>query len=254
MKLEPGERRVWVGAAAIAVGVIAGVTLLFRAPRVTPAAKSPATPAVEPIPGKPRAAVGITRLDVEGGSTMLREEATLRDPTPLFLPTRWNASEEVVPVVARVDPGRAFRSYGPWLEFSESELKLNLPPPVAVPRWPADAFAFDRPAQPFAGFGQTDRPVTALPERGAFVRVISENDGREVFAEALAKARPPGDLPWEPLAFVVAVDATGVVRPPVLTESSRVASVDDYFQRYLTRTLHVGERLAPGFYRVSIGP
>ena len=56
------------------------------------------------------------------------------------------------------------------------------------------------------------------------------------------------------MEFLIAVDAMGLVGPPILTESSRVAAVDGYFQIYLVKTLHAGERLAPGFYRVCIGP
>ena len=56
------------------------------------------------------------------------------------------------------------------------------------------------------------------------------------------------------MEFLVAVDAMGLVGPPTLTESSRVAAVDGYFQNYLVKTLHAGQRLAPGFYRICIGP
>ena len=45
-----------------------------------------------------------------------------------------------------------------------------------------------------------------------------------------------------------------MVGPLVLTVHSDVAEVDAYFGRYLVEKLMVGQRLEPGFYRISIGP
>ena len=241
--------RAWTAAGAAGAGMLALVTVLFRAPK-SPAFGSGGESGVE----KPPAAVGIAQIGAQGGSPLLQEEATLRDPTPLYLPTRWNAGEGAVPAAARLDAGRGFRNYEPRLAFNDEELTLNFPPAVAVPKRPAEAFAVDKPGAPYAGFGQVDGRIKPLAARGAFARVVSAGDGREALAEALPAAKPPGDVPWEPMEFLVAVDVVGVVRPPVLTASSHVPSVDQYFQDYLTRTLHVGERLRPGFYRVSIGP
>jgi hypothetical protein len=82
---------------------------------------------------------------------------------------------------------------------------------------------------------------------------MEARNGQRLLAQPLADANPPGAA-WQPLEFLVAVDAMGLVGPPILTESSRVAAVDGYFQNYLVKTLHAGQRLAPGFYRVCIGP
>ena len=258
MNGQHSDWRVWGLAGAASLAVLALVLLLFRSPGLPVSPARPAGPASAAKPGviapaDGLAAVGLERLG-EAGSPLLREEANLRDPTPLYLPTRWNAGSDAVPAAARLDPGRSFPNYRPRLVFSETELALSFPPAVAVPQRPAEAFAVDKPAAPFAGIGQLEGRIAPLAVRGAFARVVRAGDGEEALAEALPDARPPVDIPWEPLEFLVAVDVAGVVRPPVLTASSHLASVDQYFQDYLTRTLHVGERLRPGFYRVSIGP
>jgi hypothetical protein len=133
-------------------------------------------------------------------------------------------------------------------------LKLNLPAPIDVPTRPADAFASEKPTRPFEGLGQKDEPPPILSPRGAFVRVTAAANGQSIIAEPLQDANPPNDAAWQPLEFLVAVDRVGVVRPPVLTESSSVAAVDGYFVEYLVNRLHIGERLSPGFYRISFGP
>ena len=165
-----------------------------------------------------------------------------------------SAGENALPHDQRREPGSSFSDFPPKFAFEAADLKWKLPPPVAVPQRPAEAFATDKPRRPFVGFGETDLKVAPLALRGAFVKVAAEDDGRVVLAEALPTAKPPGDSAWEPMEFLVAIDRSGVVSPPVVTESSRVAAVDEYFQDFLTEKLHVGDRLGPGFYRVSVGP
>jgi hypothetical protein len=53
---------------------------------------------------------------------------------------------------------------------------------------------------------------------------------------------------------VAAVDAAGLVAPAAITRRSGFEDVDSYFQNFLVQTLRVGERLSPGFYRISVGP
>jgi hypothetical protein len=234
----------WLLAVAIALPVFALVLLLFRQPPGKPAAPAP----------KP-AVVGLAPLKEGAEGGLLREEATFGDPTPLFLPTPWNASENAIPEDLRREPSRAFPDFEPKLRYADSGLGLQFPADVRVPEVPADAFLSDKPNRPFLGFGETDRQVPPLPLRGAFIEVArAGGEGDRLLAQPLADARPPGDGTWQPMEFLVAIDPTGIVRPPVLTESSRVAEVDAYFENYLRIGYHLGARLRPGFYRVSIGP
>jgi hypothetical protein len=197
----------------------------------------------------------LTKVELAGdGDTLLNEEAGLRDPTPLFIPTRWNAGEEALAMNVPRELGGSFQDYAPQWAFDPAQLKLELPPAVDAPLRPADGFATDKSDRTFAGFGQTDGTVTPLPLRGGFIEVAAEDDGRVVLRQPLLEGKPPGEGTWQPLEFLVVVDSAGIVRPPVLTESSRVLTVDTYFQDYLVKSLRIGDRLAPGFYRISIGP
>ncbi|MEO5668162.1 MAG: hypothetical protein ABIR96_08900 [Bdellovibrionota bacterium] len=185
---------------------------------------------------------------------MFREATTLRDPTPLFVPTQWNAGENALAADLQREPGSTFRGYAPRFAFAEADLTLDLPPAVRIPARLVDVFGVSKVERPYVGFGEQDRLVPALTARGAFVRILAAETGELLLAQPLFDAKPTDESLWQPLEFLIAVDPSGMVRPPVLTESSRVASVDGYFQDYLVQTLHIGERLAPGFYRVCIGP
>ena len=229
----------WIFAAAGAAAVVLLVPLLFRAPEAR---------LVKPLPTVAGPAPGGVRL-----VSLKKNDAALTDPTPLFLPTEWNAGQNALPANTQREPGGSFQGYPAKLAFAENDLKLNLPAAVAVPRRPADALASDRSSQMVVELGRTDGEITQIVTRKAFVEILQAGDGERLLSQALPDAAPPGRA-WQPLEFLVAVDAAGLVGPPVLTESSRVAAVDGYFQNYLVKTLHAGQRLAPGFYRICIGP
>jgi hypothetical protein len=236
------DQRRWAVAIAAGLGLSAMVLLLFRAPR------SPAAAAVAP-----RLTVGLGRSVQGSADAVPYEDAIFHEPTPLFLPTRWNST----PDVPRPEADEAFNPFPPQLAFATNELRLNLPAPVKAPVSPVEALVANTPGNPILGFGRTDASVPQLPARGAFIEIVGAGTGTPVFSRALADARPPLAAAWQPLEFVVEVDPAGLVGPPVLTVGSGVPKVDAYFggsEGYLAQNLRVGELLNPGFYRIFVGP
>ncbi|HEX2852851.1 MAG TPA: hypothetical protein VHO24_06405 [Opitutaceae bacterium] len=233
--------RRWGIATACACVAVALVLVLFRAPVAPGGAATP--PAIAPV---------LVRA-AEGNDVAFDEQKTLADPTPLFLPTTWNAAPKGLP---RPEPGARFENFGGRLRSGagDGELKLSLPPPVSVPVTPADILLMEPPSSPLAGFGRAAVALPVLDSRRAFVEIIAEGTGRVVLRQGLADAKPPGDGVWEPMEFLVAVDAAGLVGGVAVKRRSGVEGVDNYFQGYLAQTLRVGQRLAPGFYRISVGP
>jgi hypothetical protein len=188
---------------------------------------------------------------VAPADSVLTEEADLFDRTPLFLPTRWNSAEKELP---SSDPSGGFTGYPDKLFFNGDELDLGLPAPISLPGRLPDALGENPPGDPYLGIGRTGYRPEPLPARGAYVEISEAGTGRNVFTRSLDDARPPGDGSWQPMEFLVAVDPAGLVGPPVLTVPSGQEGVDAYFGRYLSGILRVGDRLLPGFYRISVGP
>jgi hypothetical protein len=203
------------------------------------------------VPGPPEAARPANPPSVRLVDPVVTAWTMLLDPTPLFLPTEFNSSR--IDYVPR-EPGGSFAGFPFKKTFSDTELELHLPPATDVPASPADALAGDPPGAPFIGFDRADPVVEPLSPRGAYVDIMDAGTGRSVLALALADAHPPASMPWQPMEFIAAVDAAGLVGPVVPTNSSGVDDVDTYFGRYLADTLRVGQRLAPGFYRIVVGP
>jgi hypothetical protein len=232
------------GAAAV-VGLV--VLALFHAPPVS-------LPTAVPAPA------AIPLRSVSEKDARLSEEAQMRDLAPLFLPTERNARVDLLP---RREPGgsllvadgaKHFFREGGW------DFAANLPPlapglsAVEGENVPVDLILGRSTTAPLLGFGRSAAEVPAFAARGAYVEVAS-TDGRRVLSEALpVTAAPQTDKLWQPLEFLAAVDAAGLVAPLSFASRSGVEEVDAHYRNYLVRTFRIGERLAPGFYRITVAP
>jgi len=222
---------------AVAIGSGIVVTVLLGALARAPRPPGPTSPAARPM------------LILAPPDALRREETALRDPAPLFLPTQWNSR----PTPPQPDPGVAFTSYPPEPRFVPGKLDVRLPD--EVPARPADALVAHTPGNRLLGLGRTDARVSALASRGAYVEIAAAGTGVRIFSGILAGAHPPGGgALWQPLEFIAAVDAEGLVGPLALAEPSNVDAINGYFDDYLSHTFRVGERLSPGFYRIRVGP
>jgi hypothetical protein len=234
---ESGPRH-WAVAGGIALVAVGFVASLFHLPEVA------AIPA--PSVGLPPV---VLRTD-DGVDAAFDEQKILADPTPLFLPTAWNAPRKGV---ARPEPGATFENYQPNYLASEEGLRMTFPSPVAVEGDKVEIL-IDHQGSRLAGFGRSEAQPPALSERGAFVEIFAEGTGRAVLSRELKDARPPGGGAWQPMEFLGRVDAIGLVGTLRVTQQSGTEGVDDYFRRYLLQTLRIGQVLDPGVYRISVGP
>jgi hypothetical protein len=245
---DSGEKRRWIIAALAAAAVMAGVVLLFRPPTPPPAGAK--------LAGRPP--VQLARPGT--ADPILREQAEMRDLAPLFLPTDKNASLSPPPR----DPSRSFlEDESPKLRFGETETNVvkNFPPVAMVNGRPAgqagalDVFSADAAASSLAGLGREPVKIEPFPARGGFVEVVASRSGERVLAESLAaSAAPAGDQAWGPVEFLAVVDPAGLVAPLTVTTGSRVAEVDAHFGTFLAKVFRVGDRLAPGFYSITVAP
>jgi hypothetical protein len=180
----------------------------------------------------------------------MRDEAILFDLAPLFLPTKWNSTQKESP---RQEPG-SLDPYPPKYAFGDNELRLPARA-VTVPATPTEALAAEPGGSSFPGFGRSPGAILPLAARGGFVEVFAASDGKQVLAMALRDANPPAPSTgwWRPPEFLVAVDPSGLVGPLILTAGSGSGEVDEYYRNYLAENFRLGDRLRPGFYRVSAG-
>lgn len=240
----------WLLLVLVAILAAAGFLLLQTPPEDAQVIAPEQT--VETKVAGPGSSVELTRLDGSATDAVLREEAILLDPTPMFLPTEWSSAQNALPASLIRRPGRGFENYPEKLSFQESGLVVAMPD-VQSPGSPVDALLSAGVHAPFAGMGRADWEGDKLAARTAVIEVARASDGGRVYAKALAEAEIPASG-WQPLEFLVAIGPAGLVGTPVIMQRSGREEVDRFFQNYLAKTLRLGERLPPGSYRVLAGP
>lgn len=202
---------------------------------------------------KDEAPIGLTRLVQESETNLVAAEAEFLDPTPLFLPTKWNAGQNLLPSSVLRDPGQMFQDFPSRLAFTEESLELKFPERWQIPESYKDTVSAGNDRVALRGMGRGDEPAPKVQERGGLVEVAQAVDGKTVLSEAL----PVLDIPagnWRPFELVGVVDAAGLVGQLAFVQSSGVLEIDNFYRDYLVSTLHLGERLRPGFYRIFVGP
>ncbi len=240
--------RWWVAGAAAAV-LTATFVSVVRIPVAPVALRSPASSALTPP------AVRIARPDAS--DRLLQDEADLRDLRPMFLPTERNAAL----AEPRLEAGRTFLEHESFKGAAEPAVGAALPEISSIQggaleqATPLDALGATGVGLSLAGFGRQRAELAPMKARGAVVEVVSMSDGRTVWTQTLPESGTPRrDQAWNPLEMVAVVDRAGLAGPLVITEGSRIDDVDVHFRNYLAQTFRLGERLAPGFYRVIVSP
>lgn len=235
MKSVPaGDRGRWIQAALGSGFVLAVVMALFREPMRTQSSSA--------APKAPQAALGLRRVEAT--------EAALLDPTPLFLPTRWNAAQKDV---ALPKVGGAFANFPARFAFEDSELR-SLGPSRRVNTGPADLLRLDSPGAAILGIGRGDLVQAPDESRGAVVEITRLSGSAAVLVERLSGIALLETELWEPVEFVAVVDATGRCAPLVPTVRSQSDEIDSFLKKRITDAARIGSRLAPGSYKIRVGP
>jgi len=248
MRLSPqGEERFWWVAGLSAALMVSGASLLIT---IRSDGEKPV-----PVTNVPKAQpnIGLTRLMDQGGENLVAEEAKYFDPTPLFLPTEWNSDQKTLQASILNDPGRMFQDFPTRLVYAETGLGVKFP--EVGPKLGNAPETLSRLHHEMAdfGMGRGDSTVQSIPARGGYLEVSSAESGRLVFSQILPKESIPAGN-WRPFMMMAGVGVTGLIGPLSFLERSGVEEVDLYFRNYLVQSLHLGERLAPGFYQISVGP
>jgi len=241
-RTEPAFPWLWTTVAVIVV-LVAAVSLV-RTPEPPPVRRAETSPL--------RGQVGLTRLDETSGDVVTREEATFRDPTPLFLPTPWNAGADVGPPVPTTGPEGRFADYAAKLTNPAAELPVWFAP-TAAPEAPAAGLRVGERSDPFGSVGRRETAIEALPERLGFIDVLQAATGRRVLATSLAPTATAPREDWQPMEMLVGVDRAGWVQAAV-TAGSGVDEWDRFLLQFIEKDFRLAERVTPGFYRVVVGP
>jgi len=257
------SRRLW--GAAVAVATVALLLLLGllsfnngQGPRGGSAGEPPATSAFLPNAPAPQT-VGLQPIRSQSSSNegdLVAGEALFFDPSPLFLPTRWNAGAIGMPESILQEAEELFEDYAPKLRFAREGVGGGLWDDTDSAAELASELVFaDEDSVGLSEMGRRAEEPVRLPERSARLEVLEAQAARPVIVrELVPPAVAPGADGWRPLELAAVVDAVGIVGAVTLVQSSGLESVDEFFRDYVVSHLHLGERVGPGIYRILAGP
>lgn len=210
--------------------------------------------AAQPDRVAPRVPEPFVQIAGSGGAAadrVLQERAEFFDPSPMFLPTARNAGQEALPQRLVVQPGQVFLDFPAKWRVAEANLPSYGSEAVTAPEGLADVMARASEA-PFAGLGEAPSPARRVEPRVAFLEVKSIQGSALIQSPIQDAAVPRPD--FAPLEFLATVSAAGLVVQPLLVVGSGVDEVDSFFRDYLGSGFRLGDKLAPGVYRIVIGP
>ena len=212
--------------------------------------------AVPPPPSHSRPRVTVVTETGTGGGPLVKEQMELFDQQPLSMPTEWNAGAQGLPEELRRQPGEVFGMYEPHLAFAAERLEPVFGPGGSIPSNGRDGLrVIGAMAGGWAGLGRVDRPVRPAPVRDAAleVRRYAGGQAQVVLRESLRElSQEVRDHDWAPMEYSIVVAPSGLIGVPTLTVGSGVEAVDAFFGSYLAGDFRLGERVPPGFYRVSV--
>ena len=201
----------------------------------------------------PGEVLAMARFSESQADARVAEHLELRDPTPLYLPTRWNSGVVQPSMTREASPGTSFEAIEPKLVFGRDEPDVAFPEVLSLPRTAAAAVR-NEPVRPaFDELARREISPVMLDERGAFAEVRRADDGRSIFAGPVDMAWPESGL-LPPVELLLAVDATGLIGDPVVTESSGDPEVDQQAVEVVGASRGIRAVLRPGIYRILLGP
>jgi len=156
---------------------------------VLPASKSPATQGIGLQPIKAQQA--------HSEGDLVAGEALFFDPSPLFLPTRWNAGAGGMPEVLFQEAEELFEDYAPKLRFAREGIGTGLLGNAASAATSAAVSAAARASElvfsdedsfGLSVIGRREEELARLPERGARLEVVATSANGLASTSALARA------------------------------------------------------------------
>jgi len=266
---DDSPRRIWVAAVAVAaLALLLLVGLLSLNVEREAEAREEAGGDLAPNLNRAAQTVGLqpirSQQSPRSESDLVAAEALFFDPSPLFLPTRWNAGVVGMPESILQEAEELFEDYSPKLSFARegigsgllgnSESATSVPAAAAAGRVAELVFS-NEDGVGLSVIGRGAEEPARLPARGARLEVRETATARRVIVRDLVSpAVPVGAANWQPLELAAVVDAVGLVGSVTLVQSSGVEGVDEFFRDYLVSELHLGERVGPGVYQILAGP
>ncbi len=200
-----------------------------------------------------RGGVLLADLATEAENAELVGELALKDPTPLFLPTRWNSGQVDRAMTAERSSGASFGQIDAKWVFPDGENRLNLPDGVAVPNSAVSALESMGARLRGGELARRDDVDRSLPARAGLMEVVAIGTGETVFRKPLPLGEAGGAIS-APIEAMLAINAGGFWVRPTVAQVVEGGAVEFDRVNLMLREARLETFLEPGFYRILLGP
>lgn len=233
----------WAGLSLVVAAVLVGGVGLVEASDWDGALRS----------GASASRVGVILTHADEQVAGLRGEFVLKDPTPLFLPHKWNSGQVDERGEGVLSPGTSYGAFEPKLIFPAAASDIEIPDGVDVPR--TALLAMERIAET-VGHGELtrrDKEPQALRSRRGYVEVMTMIDGNLLYQSVLDEEMTPFQV-QAPIEALLAINKAGVWVRPTVIEAPEGVSVNFEEINSVLKALRLESILGPGIYRILLGP
>lgn len=235
----------WIGLSILVTGILVALLGLVRGESWSGA--------IHQLAPSGNAGVVLTNIQTRDRVAGLRGELALKDPTPLFLPTKWNSGQVEDGMDAELTLGASFGEIGPELIFPDAANTIAIPDGVEVP---STALSTVERIDQSMGHGELtrrERNPQRLGDRLGYAEVLTIDSSKVIHQRVLTQGMVPYAVK-DPVEAVLAVNAAGVWVRPTVIEAAEGASVDFEEINSVLKALHLESILGPGIYRILLGP
>ena len=204
--------------------------------------------ALENLPEPNIDLVDLTRNSIQS------DQAMLEDSTPLFLPTKFNAS--IPPTVAEGGEIINISTFDPELLGADSSFLVGGPePPFSNPPSKDISKWLDKP---FSTFGRGRQPAMDVNGTAAQGEIVITLVGSETENKSFPLELPPiydnyKTVLWSPVEFFCSVEKQTALGLPLLTRSSGIRELDIVLASFAREKISEGS-LGTGYYRITAYP
>lgn len=199
----------------------------------------------------PKPFVSFHNLSDNKQDRILDDQAMIFDTKPIFLPSEWN---EVGIIPNKEIDQDLFTDLPPQITlYNYKSLSTTIPLELSTL---ASLHALDKKSiNLFNGINQNKTELSPPNVGEAHVIIKNFDDSKIVKTYEINDQNTPiKEHLWVPLEFLVIVDESGPIMPPLMTQSSGIEEIDVFFKHYISTPLLKLSQLPIGYYHIVISP
>lgn len=194
--------------------------------------------------------VSFCDLNEGNENEILNDQALVFDTKPIFLPSKWN--EKQISPTKITD--NLFQDLLPQTMLYPHETLAQINTPELSTLLSLDTLN-KKLIHPFEGINQERSIFPSIKSPSAHIVIKNFNHSDIIETYEVNNENPLlQETFWAPLEFLVTVDESGLIMPLLISRSSGIENIDNFFKNTLCDPLLKLSHLPVGYYKITINP